>query len=112
MSETVFIVILTFSGIFTFAFGLAWFLPLVAARTDYGKQVPTKADMLMSGADLLLVLLDCIPFFWFFRALPEIPDACTEVRKRWREEASIRSCFYTWLVCLTVLAATLLLYFK
>ena len=94
-------VILAFGGIFTFAFGMAWFLPLSAARSEQAEP-PSKGDWIFGGADLILILLDCFPLFWLFRAIPEIPSTYTAARDKWRKEPSIRGCFYAWLISLTV----------
>lgn len=95
------IVVLSFGGIFTFAFGMAWFLPLFAARTEEAEP-PTKKDWVFGGADLILLLLDCFAIFWHFRAIPEIPSTYTAARNKWRQEPGVRGCFYAWLISLTV----------
>lgn len=99
--ETIVTVIGIFAGLFTFAFGMAWAMPLFAARTEQA-QPASKSDWTFAGWDLILILLDCVPIFWLFRAVPEIPSTYTAARDKWRSESSIRGCFYAWLVSLTV----------
>lgn len=105
MQETA-TIILAFSGIFTFAFGMAWLFPLVAAHSKHPKP-PTRSDWLFGGMDLVLCLMDCIPVFWLIRAIPEAPSAYAEARRKWREEKSIRLCFYLFIIsaATTVLTA-------
>ncbi len=105
--EEIRIIILCFSGIFTFAFGLAWILPLFAAGQHDTK--PSKDDFTTSILDLILILLDCIPVFWLFRAIPEAPSAYRAARETWRKEPSIRVMF--WLSGASLVVTVGALYF-
>ncbi|WAC21425.1 hypothetical protein OVA24_08500 [Luteolibacter sp. SL250] len=111
MPNPLVICLLSFSAIFTFAFGMAWFMPLVAARNEVRKEEATAHDTILTGADILLLIMDCFPFFWIFRTvgkLPELPAAAREVREIWQAEPSIRRMFHAWLVSLGVLLLTIL----
>ena len=91
-SETVRIIILCFGGIFTFAFGLAWIMPMVIAGQDQSER--KKSDVAWGLMDLILILLDCFPIFWLFRAIPEAPSAYRAARETWKKETSIRTMFW------------------
>lgn len=101
------IVILCLGVIFTFAFGLAWILPLTTAGQKEAK--PTKVDAAFSLVDLLLVFLDCFPLFWLFRAVPETPSAYRAAREAWRSQSSIRVMFWLSVIALTVTVVTWIL---
>lgn len=90
--EQIRIIILCFGGIFTFAFGLAWIIPLSLAGQRESRC--DKTSVTFGLLDLLLILLDCIPVFWLFRAIPEAPSAYRAVREAWKNEASIRIMFW------------------
>jgi hypothetical protein len=104
--EEIRIITLCFAGIFTFAFGLAWILPLIAAGQEDTK--PSRDDIATSIADLILILLDCIPVFWLFRAIPEAPSAYRAARETWRKEPSIRAMF--WLSGASLVVTVVALY--
>ena len=98
-----------FSGIFSFAFGMAWSLPLMAAHSEQ-KSVScngNKRDVVFGGLDFLLVIFDCIPLFWLFRAISETPSAYKAVRDKWKSEASIRWSFKAFLVCIALFASSI-----
>jgi ABC-type antimicrobial peptide transport system permease subunit len=86
------IIIMFFGGIFTFAFGLAWFIPLVTACQKESE--PTYGDTIFSLLDLLLLLLDCIPLFWIFRDIPQAPSTYRLARETWRNQPTIRTMFW------------------
>lgn len=100
---TIPLIIFIHAAIFTFAFGLAWFLPLIAVREDHDVS-PTKRerDWVIAWADVLLIIMDCFPVFWLFRAIPEVPSTYTAAREKWRKEAGIRWCFYASLVSVSI----------
>lgn len=104
--ETLRIVILAYSGVFTFAFGLGWIIPLASAHAEV-EQEKKPYDGLFFAADLILFLLDCIPFFWIFRVLPRVPDGYRALKEKWGEEASIRRCFYLFVFSGSVTLSTL-----
>ncbi len=112
MENPLVICLLSFSAIFTFAFGMAWFMPLVAARkAAVRNDEATAHDTVFTAADILLLIMDCFPFFWIFRTvgkLPELPSTAREVREIWRAEPSIRRMFRAWLVSLGVLLLTII----
>jgi hypothetical protein len=93
-------VILSFGGIFTFAFGLAWILPLATAGRKEAKL--KRDDAAFALLDLLLMAFDCIPFFWLFRAIPETPSAYRAARQAWRSQPTIRSMFWLSAAALVV----------
>jgi len=43
-----------------------------------------------------------IPFFWLFRAIPEVPSAYKAARETWKREASIRCLFWLSIASLPV----------
>lgn len=98
--ETIRLILLSFGGIFTFAFGLAWILPLmIAGQEELAKKKGSEVVLFM---DLLLLAFDCIPIFWAFRALSEAPSTLREARALWKSERSIRSMFWLSMIALTV----------
>lgn len=104
--EEVRIIMLCFAGSFTFAFGLGWIIPLCAACRKEKK--PTRVDIAASILDLIMILLDCIPVFWIFRAIPEAPSAYRASREAWRKEPYIWAMF--WLSATSLIVAVLALY--
>ncbi|MGJ8674270.1 hypothetical protein, partial [Rubritalea sp.] len=95
-------VITTLLGMFAFAFGLAWFVPLASAHSDNRKSRPA-GDIAFPLLDILLLLLDCIPIFWLFRSVPFSSEARHDVKDQWRKDKSIRVCFYLFLACCTLI---------
>ena len=101
--QTIPLIIFIHAAIFTFAFGLAWFLPLFGVREDHDVKPPKRErDWVFAWADVFLIIMDCFPLFWLFRAIPEVPSTYTAARKKWSKEASIRGCFYASLVSLSL----------
>jgi hypothetical protein len=90
--EQIRIITLCFGGIFTFAFGLAWIIPLFVAGQKDTK--PSRVDITTGVLDIILIILDCIPVFWLFRAIPEAPSAYKAAREAWTKEPSIRAMFW------------------
>ncbi len=99
------IIILTFSGIFTFAYGLAWIVPLVAAAKQESES--SYVGQTLRLLDLFLIILDCIPIFWLFRAIPSTPSAYRAARDAWLTQSSIRTSFWLSLAALTITLAGL-----
>jgi hypothetical protein len=104
--EEVRIIILCFAGIFTFAFGLGWVVPLCVACHKENK--PSKVNITVSILDLIMILLDFIPVFGILRALPEAPSAYRASREAWRKEPYIRAMF--WLSATSLIVIILALY--
>ena len=90
--EPVQTILLSFSGVFTFAFGLAWLLPLVTAGQE--QRTVSKGEVVTTLLDIALLLLDYIPVFWIFRAIPEAPSAYRAARLEWNNNASLRISFW------------------
>lgn len=111
--HTFFGLILCFTVSFGFAFGMAWMLPLVAAGVDHRKAAAvTRVDTFFGLVDVILLIMDCIPFFWVFRSLSETPSACGAARKKWQEESSIRWSFHLFLICMVTTLSLSWLLFK
>ena len=49
--------------------------------------------------DLVLILFDCVPFFWL---IPTSSATRQEIRRLWREEENIRSSFFSFLLTLII----------
>lgn len=101
-------------GILAAAFVAAFTIPLAAAgaetRAERARAMRGRLDRLelIGGLlDLALILGDAIPVFWIFSFARQAPDDVRAARLKWREEESIRWCFWT----ASVLLATLPLYF-
>ena len=92
---TLYLIIVIHSVIFTLCFGAAAILPLIKGHAD--SKPKNKVDDTSSYeliGDILLILLDCMPVFWLFRAVPEVPGIYMTAHKRWNERKSIRMFFY------------------
>ena len=90
------VILLTFSGIFAFAFGMAWVLPLFSAgESSYGKR---QGDETKTFVDLLLICFDCIPIFWILRTIEEAPESCRAAKNAWDNQQSIRITFWSSLI--------------
>ena len=99
--ETLVTVIGILAATFSFAFGMAWFLPLAIAAEKHREQ-SDQSEYAIAGLDLLLLVLDCIPIFWAFRAVSEDPSMCSEARKKWAEDRTVRGMFYAFCVSLGI----------
>ena len=91
MDETL-IILACFTGIFTFAFGLAWSIPLVAAGMEERKAElkPTVRDI----ADIWLILNDMIPIFLVIDLFRKAPEDYSAAKKKWKSDGMIRASFY------------------
>lgn len=96
---------LAFHAVFAFAFTLAFALPLAIAgaeeRTERAERMRRPESILDSIGplvDLWLLLEDSIPVFWLFRVIRDAPEDARAARKKWKEESSIRLCFWISLV--------------
>lgn len=87
------IIALCFSGVFTFAFGLAWFLPLFATGMEERSKEIKEESIFKGLVDILLVLGDMIPIFLLFDMFKQAPEGYSAAKRKWREERTIRSCF-------------------
>lgn len=96
-----------FLGMFIFAFGMGWFMPLVAVYSDSQKN--NKSDFTYSILDILLMLFDCIPVFWLFRVFPASNSSLKRVRGEWTTNKSVRWSFYLFLGSIFSLGSSLLL---
>lgn len=99
--ETAITVIGILAAAFSFAFGMAWFLPLAIAADKLRKN-PDQSEYAIAGLGLLLLVLDCIPVFWIFRAVSETPTMCSEAQKKWAEDRCVRRMFYAFCVSLGI----------
>jgi hypothetical protein len=106
--ETTLTVAAIFTGIFTFAFGMAWLMPLAVTSVEQRKKQPARSDTLLAVLDLVLMITEFIPVFWLFRAIPAAPSTYRAVRTKWAAEKSIRFFFYAFLACAV---ATVALFF-
>lgn len=110
--EAIFTPAVALLGIFVFAFGAAWFIPLVTAnaermREQEGANEPIHAATLF--LDSLLILCDSIPVFWILRVFHSNKGATSAARDKWKNEISIRRCFYLWLTSTSLLIAALMI---
>ncbi len=85
------------------AFALGFFLPLAMAgfserqqRTSENRSQPSvdPLNLRWGAVDLLLIASDAIPLFWLWRFCRHAPDDSRAAAKMWRQEPSIRLCFY------------------
>lgn len=91
------IVLLCFSGIFTFAFGLAWALPLfTAGMEERNKEVELKPRT-RDFADILLVLNDMLPVFLIFDIFRQAPEDYSAAKRKWKEDSMVRVSFWIFL---------------
>lgn len=93
--------LLAFHAIFTFAFTLAFAIPLAVAgaaeratRAEQMRKPKGIWDTMGPLLDTLLLLEDSIPVFWLFRAIRDAPENARAAQKKWKEESSIRLCFW------------------
>ena len=89
--EPVQTILLSFSGVLTFAFGLAWLLPLVTAGQE--QRTASKGEVVTTLLDVVMLLFDYIPVFWIFRAVPASPLAYRAARLEWKNNSSLRISF-------------------
>jgi hypothetical protein len=90
--DIILVVLLFLSGTFTFAFGLAWTLPLVTAGIEERKI--EDQPRFRGIADILLILNDMIPIFFIFDILRQAPEDYSAAKKQWKSEGMIRASFY------------------
>ena len=103
------IILLCFSGIFTFAFGLAWCIPLAAAGMEERESElkPTVRDI----ADIWLILNDMIPIFLVVDLFRKAPEDYSAAKKKWKSDGMIRASFYISIISgLSTWAVTYLLF--
>ena len=96
--EEVRIIVISFSGIFAVAFGLAWLIPLWVAGSRLERENADQEDRQIHLFDMVLLMLDIIPLFWAFRTLTEVPSAYRAARLEWQSHPSIRVMFWLSLV--------------
>lgn len=100
--ETTILAIIAFCGMFTFAFGMAWILPLFTAHANITKD-RSDTDIVFPLLDVLLMTMDCIPLFWLVRIKPLSCEWREAARQVWSEEPSVRNCFYGFLVSVSLI---------
>ena len=105
--QSAWLIVPILSGILTFAFGLAWAIPMLQAG-DRGRLADAR-DLPFGLIDLLLVLLDFLPIFGLLRALPRLPAAHAAARALWRSDPAVRRFFRLSLASATIFAASLFL---
>jgi hypothetical protein len=105
--QSAWLIVPILSGILTFAFGLAWAIPMLQAG-DRGRPADAR-DLHFGLLDLLLVLLDFLPIFGPLRALPRLPAAHAAAREVWRSDPAVRRFFRLSLASATIFAASLFL---
>lgn len=108
---------MVFHAIFAFAFTLAFALPLAIAGAEERAERAERAERMRKPEgildtigplfDIWLLLEDSIPVFWLFRVIRDAPDDAGAARRKWKEESSIRLCFWISIV----LIVTFPLYF-
>jgi hypothetical protein len=105
--DSAWLIVPILSGLLTFAFGLAWIIPMLQAG-DHGR--PADASDIPFGLlDLLLVLLDFLPLFGLLRALPRLPAAHAAAREVWRSDPAVRRFFRLSLASAGVFGGSLFL---
>ena len=104
MSETQ-TVLLAFHGLFAGAFILGFVFPLATAgaeeREARSKEIKESGDAITYLGPLLdiwLIFQDSIPIFWMISAIFNAPDNARAAKLKWKEESSIRMCFWVALV--------------
>jgi hypothetical protein len=103
------IILACFSGIFTFAFGMASCLPLIAAGVEERKTElkPTVRDI----ADIWFILNDMIPIFLAIDLFRKAPQDYSAAKKKWKSDGMIRTSSYISILSgLTTWALTYLLF--
>lgn len=104
------LIIPIFSGVLSFAFAMAWTIPLMQAGE---KACPSESTDLRFGFfDLILVVLDCIPFLAMLRGLTRLPAAHTAARELWHSDPSVRKLFRLFLASGTVFMGSMILFFR
>ena len=99
--------LLAFHAVFAFAFTLAFALPLAIAgaeeraeRAARMRKPESILDTIGPLVDIWLLLEDSIPVFWLCRVIRDAPGDARAARKKWKEESSIRLCFWISLILL------------
>lgn len=100
MSPIVF-ALAAFHAILLVAFAAAFMIPLASAgteeRAERGRSLRSRHvffDVFGPLLDLVLPLVDSIPVFWLLRVIADTPDDVRAARQRWREEPTVRLCFW------------------
>ena len=101
------LLITTLMGVtFSFAFGMAWFVPLVSARAEYLASDDIEKGLVKKSVfavlDILLLLIDTIPIFWIISCFMDAPETMKAGIKRWKEEKMIRVCFWLFVGCVSL----------
>lgn len=94
-------ILLCFSITFGFAFGMAWSIPLVTAGSeergseDNPNPKPTLGDLI----DIVLLLMNMLPFVQLFKGLRETPQTISAAKRKWQSDKSVRESFYIFMLC-------------
>ena len=102
-----------FAGLFCVAFGAGWLVPLfVVAKDSTGEDFEVSSSAVI--LDIFAVLLDWIPMFWLLDNLVSTArseESREAIIHEWRSNSSLRFCFFSWLVCGSVLFCLLAYFF-
>lgn len=97
MATTLWLALAIFAATFAFALLLAAIAPLVLAAEGADKdENGWKIGLLQ--LDKLVLMLGCIPVFWFVLLMANAPEEYAAVRRCWSEQCSIRVMF--WVACI------------
>jgi len=70
---------------------------MLAPTKQISVEPPRQIDLLEILGDLVLILLDSIPFFSLFRSARDLPETARMMRAKWVNEPIIRGFFFTGL---------------
>ena len=116
-AESLYIVLVSFSAIFSFAFGLAWFIPMLKIEMpefpSESQEAPKDSLSWWSFLiDQILILLDIIPIFWIYHLIMgliqtayTVPENVRVAQQTWKESPQIRNMFWAWIISCTCLIA-------
>tara|TARA_B100001093_G_scaffold142646_1_gene135085 strand:+ start:283 stop:618 length:336 start_codon:yes stop_codon:yes gene_type:complete len=98
------LIIAFLSGTFSFAFGLAWIIPLLTARMEEmnHEQHNDNSYSSLGILDFFLILIDVIPIFWIIGFIAEAPDTMEAAINKWKEDSMIRICFWSFIGCTSI----------
>jgi hypothetical protein len=102
------IILVAFSGMFTFAFGMACLMPLATADAEkQAQRKPGKYEWGYHLLDTLAMIAHCLPVFSLMRLINELPGMIIEAREKWRQDATVRGCFYAFVISLACCMASI-----
>tara|TARA_B100001093_G_scaffold497625_1_gene544780 strand:- start:79 stop:414 length:336 start_codon:yes stop_codon:yes gene_type:complete len=97
-------IIAILSGTFSFAFGMAWLIPLGIARNE-AMELDEQTDNVRTTFilfDFFLLIMDVIPIFWVITLLMDAPDTMKVTKEKWNEDKMIPICFWTFIGCISL----------